>query len=72
MLLLKDNFQKEVKSRLSRRYKNEHVLKILFYSINEGNQVDVITNSKESEEWTHLCIRNIEMKAQRKVKLSFP
>ena len=70
MLLLKDNFQKEVKSLLLQRYKNEHVLKILFYSINEGNQLDVITNSKESEEWTHLWI--IEMKAQRKVKLSFP
>ena len=98
VLLFKDNFQNKVKSWLSQRYKNEHVLKILFwplspsamdhslsmecvslsinprltyflkkiefYSISEENLVDVIAHSKESERWTHLWVRNIEMKVQ--------
>lgn len=29
--MFKDNFQNKVKSQLSQRYKNEHVLKILFW-----------------------------------------
>ena len=33
VLLFKDNFQNKVKSRLSQRYKNEHVLKILFWPL---------------------------------------
>ena len=98
VLLFKDNFQDEVESRLSQIYKNEHMLKILFwplspsvmahtlsmecvspsinprltyflkkiafYSISEGNLVDVIADSKESEGWTYLWVRNIEMKVQ--------
>ena len=87
-----------MESQLSKIYKNEHVLKILFwplspsamahtlsmecvspsinprltyflkkiafYSINEGNLVDVIADSKESEGWTYLWVRNIEMKCR--------
>lgn len=98
VLLFKDNFQNKVEPRLSQIYKNEHVLKILFwpfspsvmthtlsmecvspsinpcllyflkkiqfYSISEGNLVDVIADSKESEGWTCLWVRNIEMKVQ--------
>ena len=48
VLLFKDNFRNKVKSRLSQRYKNEHVLKILFWPLSPSAMAHTLSMERVS------------------------
>lgn len=48
VLLFKDNFRNKVKSRLSQRYKNEHVLKVLFWPLSPSAMAHTLSMERVS------------------------